>query len=250
VKLFRTLIGLTVTLLLVLVILNDMTWAKAVEPRMDYWYIETLKLDGVELPAGVVISASDPTMQPRANFVLENQNATPVYVMSLNYKDVLVMTTPDPNWKRRVDGAHEAASYLAAPGRTVTLDMVSLSDLDKRLVDRNVLSSDPPPENLPVPAAQSSELLLVYREQVIEVPFSLSYSLNTNFGNGAAAYAESSPTIQATGATTATPTPHGRTAVEWIMNEKWLICGSLAAILMIFGFWGMWTSFDRDRRES
>ena len=97
--------------------------AEAVEPKTDYWYIETLKPGDVELPAGVEIIASDPLVEPRAYFVLKNQNATPVYVMSLSYKDVLVMTTPDPNWKRRVNGAHEAASYLAAPDHPITLDI-------------------------------------------------------------------------------------------------------------------------------
>jgi hypothetical protein len=224
--------------------------ALAAEPRTDFWYIETLKLGEVELPAGVEIAAPDPFVEPRAYLLLKNQNATPVYVMSLSYKDVLVMTTPDPNWKGRVNGAHEAASYLVAPNHPVTLNMQALTDLDKNLEDRNVLSSDPPPEDAPIPATQSSELLLVYGEQVIEVPFTLSYSLNTDFDNGTEVSEHLIMGVQATGEPTANPTPHGRTAVEWIMKEKWLICGSVAAILMILGFWGMWRSFDRISRES
>ena len=43
-------------------------------------------------------------------------------------------------------------------------------------------------KDAPVPATQSSELLLVYREQVIEVPFTLAYSLNSNFDSNVEGY--------------------------------------------------------------
>lgn len=97
--------------------------AVAAEPQMDYGYIETLNAGGVELPAGMDIIASDPTSQPRGFFLLQNQTTIPLYVMSMRYKTVLVMTTPDPSWKTRVNGAHEATSYIAVPSRPAHLDM-------------------------------------------------------------------------------------------------------------------------------
>ena len=157
---------------------------RALEPSQDYWFIETLTVGDVELPAGVVIRASDPKVQPRGFLTLENQTETLLYVLSLGYKDVLVIKTPDPNYKNRVNGAHEVASYLVAPDRPANLGMEALTDLDRDLEDRNMLSFDPPPANVPIPAAQSSELLLVYDDQVLVVPFTVSYALNTNFDNG------------------------------------------------------------------
>jgi hypothetical protein len=208
---------------------------------VDYWYIETLYLGGVELPAGVEIIASDPLVEPRAYFILKNQNATRLYVMSLNYKDVLVMTTPDPNWKRRVNSAHEAASYLAAPDRPVTLNIEALTDLDKSLVDRNVLSSDPPPEDAPVPATQSSELLLVYREQVIEVPFTLSYSLNTQFESGKAG-TEQPMNVQSNGDAGATQAP-----AELARREISLLIGLAGATFLAVSGWLVWKGLSRRR---
>ncbi len=217
--------------------------AEAVEPRMDFWYVETLTLGDVEQPAGVEIMASDPLVEPRAYLTLKNKNATPAYVMSLGYKDVLVMTTPDPNWKGRVNGAHEAASYLAAPDHPVTLDMQALTDLDKNLADRNVLSSDPPPENLPVPATQSSELLLVYREQVIEFPFTLSYSLNSNFDSSVEGYKPPVVNAQATSDANSTE----QAPAERASREITLLIGLVGVTILAISGWLVWKGLSRNR---
>ena len=156
----------------------------ASEPRKDYWFTETIKTGIIDLPTGVVVRASAPENKPRGYLSLENQTQTLLFVLSLGYKDVLVMTTPDPNWKNRVNGAHEVASYLVAPERPANLDMDALAELDRDLEDKNVLSFDPPPEDLATPAEQSSELLLVYDGQVILVPFTVSYAINSEFDNG------------------------------------------------------------------
>src|SRR4030042_6866696 len=100
----------------------------AFEPRKDNWFIETLTIGDVELPAGVVIRTSDPKIQPRGYLILDNQTETLAFVLSLGYKNVLVMTTPDPNWKTRVNAAHEGASYLVAPYRTEYLSMEELTE--------------------------------------------------------------------------------------------------------------------------
>jgi len=176
----------------------------AFEPRKDYWFIETLTIGDVELPAGVVIRTSDPKIQPRGYLILENQTETLLFVLSLGYKNVLVMTTPDPNWKIRVNAAHEVASYLVAPDRTGYLSMEALTDLDRDLEDRNMRTIAPPSENIPIPAAQSSELLLVYDGQVIVVPFTVTYALNTDFTNGSEAYQHWMANAQTTVNTSAT----------------------------------------------
>jgi hypothetical protein len=169
----------------------------AFEPPKNYWYIETLKVEAAALPAGIEIVPSDPATEPRGYLTLTNSNQQLVYVMSLGYKDVLVMATPDAKWQRRVNGAQEAASYLAAPNRPAHLSIESLVSLDQDLKDQNVLSSIPPPQDTPIPTPQSSELLLVYNGQVIEVPFTLTYSLNTGFTDGEQPTSVATPTGEA-----------------------------------------------------
>lgn len=169
----------------------------AVEPNPDYWYTETIEVDTTHLPPGVEIHTSDPSHQPRGYMVVTNANTSPVYVMSLGYKDVLVMPTPDPGWKSRVAGAQEAASYLVTPNRPAHFNIEALTDLDHALKDSNVLSIAPPPDGQPVPEAQSSELLLVYSDQVIVVPFTLCYVLNAQFDNSMAPPTTPIKTIQA-----------------------------------------------------
>lgn len=161
--------------------------AHALQQDGEYWFSETITLGAIDLPDGVSISTNDPLDQPRASLTIENQAETLLFVLSLNYKEVLVMDTPDPMWRERVELAHEVASYFAAPNHPAHLDMPALADLDHALEDRNVLAAAPPPPGTAVPAAQTSELLLVYDGQVILVPFTLSYQLNPSFETGLAA---------------------------------------------------------------
>lgn len=161
---------------------------EAGEPNQGYWFIETFTSGDVKLPEGVSIHMSDPAVSPRGYLLLENTTKELLFVLSLDYKDVLVMTTPDPNWENRVNSAHEVASYLATSDRAVILKMEALADLDHSLKDQNVSSDELPPANTTIPAGQSSELLLLYDERVIVVPFTVTYSLNPDFGRGSNAY--------------------------------------------------------------
>lgn len=212
---------------------------------MDYWFTETLTEGRAELPVGVVVRTSDPAAQLRATLILENQTETLLFVMSLNYKDVLVMATPDPNWKARVNGAHEVASYLVAPDRPAYLNMEALTDLDKNLVDRNVLTIDPPPSDVPIPGAQSSELLLVYGEQVIEVPFTITYTLNTKFDNGTEAYLNRMTNVQAPDSASATATQQAVAFTERVVRNNTLVIG-LAGVAALLGVgWLTWRGLFR-----
>jgi len=210
----------------------------ALEPSKDYWFNETFTVGDVELPAGVVIRPSDPKVQPRGFLVLENQTKTLLFVLSLGYKDVLVMKTPDPNYKNRVNGAHEVASYLVAPDRPANLGMEALTDLGRDLEDRNVLSFDPPPENVPIPAAQSSELLLVYGDQVLIIPFTVSYALNTNFDNGSEADQTRIANTQATNIATATQEA-GTSGASGMKNNV-ITIGLVGATILIIAGWWIW----------
>ncbi len=216
---------------------------KAVEPDMDYWFVETLTVSDVDLPAGVVIRLSDQSAQPRASLILENQTDTMLYVLSLNYKDVLLMQTPDPNWKSRVNMAHEVASYLAAPNRPANLDMEALTDLDRNLVDRNVLTYDSPPADLASPAVQNSELLLVYGERVILVPFMLTYGLNTNFDNGSGVEPAWKASVQATENASATATREVETSAARVARNNSWVTGLAAVVVLLTAGWLVWRGF-------
>jgi hypothetical protein len=199
----------------------------------------------VDLPVGVVIRLSDQSSQPRASLVLENQTDTVLYVLSLNYKDVLLMQTPDPNWKSRVNMAHEVASYLVAPNRPANLDMEALADLDRTLVDRNVLTYASPPADLASPAVQTSELLLVYGEQVILVPFMLTYGLNANFDNGSGVELAWKASVQATENASTTATREAEASAAHVARNNSWVAGLVAVAVLLMAGWLVWRGFLR-----
>jgi hypothetical protein len=220
----------------------------AAEPGMDYWFTETFTLGDLVLPAGVVIRTSDPAAQPRGTLTLENQTDTLLFVLSLRYKDVLVMVTPDPNWKARVDGANEVASYTVAPNHPVYLVMEALTDLDPKLVDRNVLSFDSPPTDLSIPGAQSSELLLVYAEQVIEVPFTLTYARNPNFNHASEAYLPYITNTRATSASVTTAQPAEGSASQMARTIPW-IGGLVGVAVLLSAGWLVWNGLAHRKKD-
>lgn len=218
-------------LLIALGALPNAPAARAYEPQRDYWFSEAITVGDTQLPDGVSVHASDPASQPRASLVLENQSDQPLYVLSLSYKPVLVMATPDPLWKSRLAGAHEVASYFVAAGKPRYLDMEALADLDPALVDRNVLSMDPPPGNLPIPAGQNSQLLLVYGEQVLLVPFSIRYSLNAQFDSGSQAYQVFMANVQASNDASTTPVAAATQAQVTLQNG---IAFGMVSLVVVF----------------
>ena len=218
--------------------------ARAYEPVMDYWFIETFTLGKVDLPEGVTIRPSELESSPRSYFILQNTTDTPLYVMSLEYKAVLVMATPDPGWKTRLSVAHEVASYMVTPNKVATLNMESLTDLDPKLVDQNVLTFDPPPAGLAIPGSQTSELLLVYGQQVIEVPFGITYALNTEFDNGSETYNAWIENIQATDNAIATATQPAVIAVVKV-RDQCVILGLAGLALLVVIAWIGWKGLSR-----
>jgi hypothetical protein len=220
--------------------------ARASEPIKDYWFIETLVVGAVRLPEGVEILTSNSSSQPRGSIVLKNQTQTLLFVMSLRYIDVLVMATPDPGWKARLNAAHEVASYLVAPNRPADLNIEALADLDLNLLDRNILSSDPPPTDVSIPATQSSELLLVYDGQVVEVPFTLSYSLNVNFDNGTGANLKMA-NIKATGNASATATQRAQAFAIQVAGNNFMLVGLVVVAALLIAGWLGWRGLSRGK---
>jgi hypothetical protein len=169
------------------------------EPEAGYWYVEMVTLDESELPSefhiytgesspeqfgeGVWLTTNNPEANPRSTIYLINRLKEPIYVLSLEYRDRLVMATPDENYAARVRMAHEVASYLVRPdsGEVFELNWEALMDLDASLTDPNPPTFEPLSADATPPAAQHSELLLVVGEQVVLLPFTVSYAVNQNF---------------------------------------------------------------------
>jgi hypothetical protein len=234
-------------LLLTLGILSGTHPVKAIESQMDYWFNESFSVSNMELPVGIVVRSSDPDSQTRRFLILENQSDILLFVLSLNYKDVLVMETPDPNWKARVIGAHEVASYLVAPTRPAYLNMEALTDLDHSLVDQNGLSFEPPPTDAAIPALQNSELLLVYGEQVFQVPFTVSYSLNAQFDNGTQSYVPRLANTQAADQPSATPTQQADVPAARVTWNNIMLIGLVSTAVLLIAGWLVWRRLSRTR---
>lgn len=174
--------------------------ALACEPFPDNWFVETVTLDAEELPAGfytydnvgnspeqlaggVWLTGNNPQASRRAMIYLINRSDVPLYVLSSEYLDRLVMETPDANYEPRLRMAHEVASYTVRPnsGEVVALEWEALLDLDPTLSDPNQPEYGPPPAGTIPPPAQHSELLMVVGDQVVLLPFTISYSLIQDF---------------------------------------------------------------------
>ena len=213
---------------------------RASEPGMDEWYIETITVDSVPLPEGIGIHPCPPEVETQGCLKLANNTETILYIMSLNYKDILVMQTPDPKWKLRVNMAHEAASYLVSSSRPLYLNMDALTDLDGNLLDKNVQAVNPPPESVSIPSPQSSELLLVYDGQVIEVPFTVSYVLNKDFGHGSGASQVSTENVPATEIASATVTPQAVVSQALAERSTVIMIGLVGVAALFVAGWLAW----------
>jgi hypothetical protein len=227
--------------------------ARACEPHPDYWFREAIEFAKVSLPEGITVyqpgmelpepppqgvwlSAADPAQTLRASIEIVNQTAEPLYLLSLRYREVLVMATPDPLYEQRVNLAHEVASYLVVAGtrQSLSLPIEALLDLDAGLQDPNVRSINPPDPAALLPPAQHSELLLVFKGQVIVVPFSITYRLNENFDNGRCD--EGQADVTATAAAQATTT-QPVTQAEQAPQDYTLAFGLLALVLIALLFY-------------
>lgn len=221
--------------------------ALACEPCPDTWYLETITLEATALPTAFVLSApteskerqqavwifTTPSAARHGAIYIANQTAIPVYVMSLIHRERLMVETPDAVLAARLRMAHEVAAYMASSQSVLSLGIQELIDLDPALEDRNVLSLNPPAPNGNAPGAQQSTLLLVYGEQVVLLPFTISYQLNQAFDTGclnadpipSQAMSQSRDTAMQTGS---------------LSQSFWL--GLALLLILLFASWRLWDS--------
>ena len=129
--------------------------------------------------------------------------------------------------------AHEAASYLIRPGSGEVFELTweALIDLDTSLSDPNPATTLPPPNDITPPMAQYSELLLVYGDQVVLVPFSIAYTVNPDVAS-----VIGMPTTETE--ITATPAGEGHTSAGMQIVLVAVGAGLAALIAWLVVRWG------------
>jgi hypothetical protein len=134
-----------------------------------------------------------------------------------------------------------------APDHPATLDKEALTDLDRNLVDQNVHAFASPPTDVTIPNVQISELLLVYGERVILVPFVLAYSLNTNFDHGSEADLDWSINVQATDNASATATREAAVSAAREVGNNLVVAGLVAIVVLLTAGWLVWRGYLRHK---
>ncbi len=151
-----------------------MQTAEACEPYPEYWYTESITFTASSLPEQVSIYTTNPDTTPRAAFWLYNKNEAPIFIMPKKDNDQMIVSAD------LLTSADEIAMVTVnVQNSPVTLEMDKLMELDSSLQDPNPVNmSRPSPDGLQIPEPQHSELILVYHNQVITIPFSVTYSIN------------------------------------------------------------------------
>ena len=148
--------------------------AEACEPYPEYWFTETITFTVPALLENISIYATDPGVTPRAAFWLYNPNEDVLYIIPKKDSEQVDTGALSPT-------SAEAMAWITvnAQNSPVMLEIEQLVALDSGLQDPNPVNmSRPAPEAIQIPAAQHSELFLVYQDQVITVPFTITYAIN------------------------------------------------------------------------
>ncbi len=171
--------------------------AEACEPWPDYWFVETFAIESGEWPETIIV-AVNPESAVRGYLSIENNSATPLYILPREARQNII-ATEEPIFAGEGMLAEESAAeeyllsdivpglaaYILTAGQyaSLTISIEELPSLDPRLEDRNVLDFTRP-GFVEMPAGQRSKLLLVDDGELYEVTFTISYKLNPNFAPG------------------------------------------------------------------
>ncbi len=180
--------------------------AQACEPYPDYWYVETFELANHFIAEPISIHA--PQVNPRVYISIQNQQLEPLYILPL---EILEQKTFSGESLSNVDipeYSNRLATRRATPNRSgaepnpngvniqtpsekipftsinsqnspLFLEVSDLVLLDSQLRDPNPYGFNRPTKNrLQIPDPQYSQLVLYYNEQVITIPFTITYSIN------------------------------------------------------------------------
>lgn len=150
--------------------------AQACEPYPEYWYLETITLAETTLPENISIQITDPNTSPQASIWIKNENEEPIFILPV---DVFEQMTSVHSQEQIKNAQNRAFKSLAAHNNLLQLVMSDLQSLDATLVDVNPLDMNRPEESkLQVPAPARSKLVLLYRDQIVTVPFKITYTIN------------------------------------------------------------------------
>lgn len=165
-----------VLLFLLLFLLMSVEAAKACEPYPEYWFTETIAFSNITLPDNITIRATDPELSPRASIWVINQTEGTVFVLPV---DLLKQPTVADSKELIPNASSKAYKSITNQNDPLQLDMSDLLLLDSDLKDPNPINMGRPAENeIQLPSPVHSQLNLLYLDQVITIPFTVTYSIN------------------------------------------------------------------------
>jgi len=178
-------------ILLLGIILSQSPSAKACVPRPDYWFAERYQFGPVELPESIVLVQSPPDVA-QGNYQIINRSDLPIYILPMDARPSLVATT-EPSVTGEglsdeesieeillLDQAPGFATFIIETGEMLQLDNQNFTELIPYIEERNILEYSRP-HFVYLPITQRGEFLMVFDDQLITVPFTISYALNENF---------------------------------------------------------------------
>ncbi len=164
---------------------------QACEPLPDYWFAERYEFGPVNLPETIDLVQSPPDVA-QGYFQISNHSDSPLYVLPMDSRASLVVTA-EPSITGEgltqeqtteeillIERAPDLATFVIEAGKIFTLDNESFPTLVPYIEERNVLDFSRPAFFF-LPITQRGEFLLVFDDQLITVPFTISYAINENF---------------------------------------------------------------------
>jgi len=161
------------------------------EPRPDYWFAERYDFGPVNLPQSVKLVQSPPNVA-QGYFQIRNQSEFPIYVLPIDARPALISTEApsisgdglsdeqSPEEIFFLDQAPELATFVIDAGESLQLDNANFPILIPYIEERNILDFARP-AFFYVALTQRGEFLMVNDDQMISVPFTISYAINENF---------------------------------------------------------------------
>lgn len=202
--------------------------AAACQPTLpDWWFSERIEtsIDPDRRPPGLSIRSKNGGVHDNlAQIYIGNNIGSRIYLAT---NSILNNTTLEQPLSGLPSGY--TVFELLRGGQTTSYNINELQNFLTDFTDHNIQAPERPP-NVDIPAPQSDHLYILYEEQLISVPITLSYSLNPDYnprngvdGCGNMIFLMPLFLISA--------------GIEWGVSNGVLICGSFLGVVGIIYFW-------------
>jgi len=173
------------------ILLSNVQNAWACEPQPAYWFAERYEFGPVNLPKSIEL-VNSPKAAAQGYFEITNHSDKLLYILPMDALPSLVATAKpsisgDVLSEEQtseeiilVDRAPELATFVINAGESLQLDKKNFPTLVPYIEERNILEFSRP-HFVYLPITQRGEFLLVLDDQLITVPFMISYAINENF---------------------------------------------------------------------